>query len=35
MATIYDKNAAYMALPMNIKRGNPIPLAMKLAILLN
>lgn len=26
MATIYDKNAAYMALPMNIKRGNPIPL---------
>lgn len=26
MATIVDKNAAYMALPMNIKRGNPIPL---------
>lgn len=26
MATIYDKHAAYMALPMNIKRGNPIPL---------
>lgn len=26
MATIYDKTAAYMALPMNIKRGNPIPL---------
>lgn len=26
MANIVDKNAAYMALPMNIKRGNPIPL---------
>lgn len=26
MATIYDKNATYMALPMNIKRCNPIPL---------
>lgn len=26
MATIYDKTAAYMALPMNIKRGNSIPL---------
>lgn len=25
MATILN-NAAYMALPMNIKRGNPIPL---------
>ena len=25
MATIF-KDAAYMALPMNIKRGNPIPL---------